>query len=71
MFGVIAATAVFFLVPRGVSLGEITVQTEHRTWNFSEHTYKLNLMAQIPIYNPNYLSVSPLIEQMHPTTTGV
>lgn len=59
IFAVIVATGTFFLVPRGVSLGEISVQTEHRTWNFSEHTYKLNLIAQIPINNPNYLSVRP------------
>ena len=58
IFAVIVATGTFFLVPRGVSLGEISVQTEHRTWNFSEHTYKLNLIAQIPVNNPNYLSVS-------------
>lgn len=59
IFAVAVAAAVFFLVPRGVSLGGITVQTEHRSWNFSEHTYKLNLIAQIPVYNPNYLSVTP------------
>lgn len=59
IFAVFAALAVFLLVPRGVSLGEITVQTEHRTWNFSQHSYQLNLMTQIPVNNPNYLSVSP------------
>lgn len=58
IFALLVAAAVFFLVPRGVSLGGITVETEHRHWNFSEHTYQLNLIAQIPVYNPNYLSVS-------------
>jgi len=58
VFALAAATAVFFLVPRGVSLGEIKVHSERMAWNISGGSYALNLKARIPIYNPNYLNVS-------------
>ena len=58
MFGLAAAAGVFFLVPRGVSLGEIKVHSERMAWNISRGSYALNLKARIPIYNPNYLNVS-------------
>ncbi len=58
VFALSAATATFFLVPRGVSMGEIKVHSERMAWNISGGSYSLNLKAQIPIYNPNYLNVS-------------
>lgn len=57
VFALSAATATFFLVPRGVTLGEIMVHSERMAWNISGGSYALNLKAQIPIYNPNYLAV--------------
>merc|ERR1712130_75822 len=38
-------------------MGEIKVHSERMAWNISGGSYSLNLKAQIPIYNPNYLNV--------------
>ena len=59
VFALSAATATFFLVPRGVSAGEIDIHSDRMSWNTSKGTYQLNLLAHIPIYNPNYLNVRP------------
>lgn len=57
VFALSAATATFFLVPRGVSLGEIDITSDRMSWNTSKGTYQLNLLARIPVYNPNYMNV--------------
>ena len=57
LFAVSAATATFFLVPRGVSVGEINIQSDHMSFNVSKGTYQLDLIAHIPVFNPNYLQV--------------
>ena len=59
LFAVSAATATFFLVPRGVSVGEINIQSDHMSFNVSKGTYQLDLIAHIPVFNPNYLQVIP------------
>jgi hypothetical protein len=57
VFALLVATGVFILVPRGLSTGEITIQSDHMSWNTSKGTYQLDLLAKIPIFNPNYLAV--------------
>ena len=51
--------ATFLLVPRGFSAGEIDIQSDHMSWNTTKGTYQLNLLARIPIKNPNFLNVRP------------
>lgn len=50
-------TAVYVCVPRGVSIGEIAMQSDTMSWNTTKRTYQLNLKACIPVYNPNFVSV--------------
>ena len=58
LFVVAAMAATFLLVPRGFSAGEIDIQSDHMSWNTTKGTYQLNLLARIPISNPNFLNVS-------------
>lgn len=37
--------------------GEISIYSDDMSWNSTKGTYQLDLLAKIPIYNPNYLSV--------------
>lgn len=60
MFAILAAVGVFLLVPRGISIGEVQLQSDHMSWNTTRGTYQLKLLAKIPIYNPNYVKVAPL-----------
>ena len=55
-----AMAATFLLVPRGFSAGEIDIQSDHMSWNTTKGTYQLNLLARIPVNNPNFLRVRPL-----------
>eukprot|EP00891_Asterochloris_glomerata_P001521 jgi/Astpho2/1521/Aster-05397 len=55
LFALSAALATFFLVPRGVSTGEIDIQSDKMSWNTTKKTYQLKLLARVPIFNPNYL----------------
>lgn len=57
LFVVAAMAATFLLVPRGFSAGEIDIQSDHMSWNTTKGTYQLNLLASIPINNPNFLNV--------------
>lgn len=57
LFALILAVAVFFLVPRGVSVGRIEVHSEFVSWNKTMRTFQLGLEAELPIFNPNYLQV--------------
>ena len=57
MFAVLAAVGVYLLVPRGVGVGEVQLQSDHMSWNTTRGTYQLKLLAKIPIYNPNYMKV--------------
>ena len=59
LFVIAAMAATFLLVPRGFSAGEIDIQSDHMSWNTTKGTYQLNLLARIPINNPNFLNVSP------------
>ena len=61
LFSVLAAVAVFLLVPRGISAGVVEIQSDHMSWNTSRGTYQLKLLAKIPIYNPNYMKVAPTV----------
>ncbi|BDA49528.1 probable transmembrane protein 106B at N-terminal half [Coccomyxa sp. Obi] len=56
LFVVAAMAATFLLVPRGFSAGEIDIQSDHMSWNTTKGTYQLNLLARIPINNPNFLN---------------
>lgn len=56
LFACAVAGAVFVAVPRGVSVGEISVKTDRMSWNTTKSTYQLKLLARVPVYNPNYLS---------------
>ncbi len=58
LFVIAAMAATFLLVPRGFSAGEIEIQSDHMSWNTTKGTYQLNLLARIPIKNPNFLNVS-------------
>lgn len=58
LFVIAAMAATFLLVPRGFSAGEIDIQSDHMSWNTTKGTYQLNLLARIPINNPNFLNVS-------------
>ena len=59
LFVIAAMAATFLLVPRGFSAGEIDIQSDHMSWNTTKGTYQLNLLARIPIKNPNFLNVRP------------
>ncbi|CAK0787577.1 hypothetical protein CVIRNUC_010799 [Coccomyxa viridis] len=56
LFVIAAMAATFLLVPRGFSAGEIDIQSDHMSWNTTKGTYQLNLLARIPIKNPNFLN---------------
>lgn len=58
MFGLVIASLVFVLVPRGVSVGEITVTTERMSWNTSKASYQLRMLVSLPVNNPNYLKAT-------------
>lgn len=66
MFAVLAAVGVFLLVPRGISVGEVELQSDHMSWNTTRGTYQLKLLAKIPIYNPNYMKVISCQHVMEP-----
>lgn len=53
-----ALSAVFVLVPRGVSAGAIDIRSTKMSFNTTTSTYRIVLLATIPIYNPNYLEVA-------------
>ena len=59
------AGIVFILVPREVTSGEIRIFSDQMSWNSTKGTYQLDLLAHVPIYNPNYLAVrfSPYMHQ--------
>ena len=40
--------------------GEISIYSDDMSWNSTKGTYELDLLAKIPIFNPNYLSVRSL-----------
>mmetsp|Transcript_131 Transcript_131/g.286 ORF Transcript_131/g.286 Transcript_131/m.286 type:complete len:254 (+) Transcript_131:98-859(+) len=53
----LSASAVFFLVPRGVSVGTIKVHSHSISFNRTQATYQIVLSTSIPVYNPNWLPV--------------
>ena len=55
LFAILAAVGVYLLVPRGIGIGEVQLQSDHMSWNTTRGTYQLKLLAKIPIYNPNYM----------------
>ena len=57
LFALALAIAVFFLVPRGVSIGKIAIHSDSMSWNKTLRTFQLSLKAEIPFKNPNYLPV--------------
>ena len=63
------AAGVFVLVPRGVNVGEIRIYSDDMSWNSTKGTYQLDLLAKVPIYNPNYLAVRQALStcQRNPT----
>lgn len=58
VFALLVAGLVFVAVPRGVSIGEISVAADRMSWNTSKASYQLRLVSSVPIYNPNYLAAS-------------
>ena len=54
----------FFLVPRGITAGDIELQSDRMSWNITRGSYQLMLRARIPIYNPNYLDAK-VVGQLH------
>ena len=59
LFTLAATCGVYFLVPRGISLGTVAIRSQEMSWNATSGTYNLVLQAEVPIYNPNYLQVGP------------
>jgi hypothetical protein len=59
LFTLAATCLVYFLVPRGISLGTVAISSQEMSWNATSGTYNLVLQAEVPIFNPNYLQVSP------------
>jgi len=45
---------VFLLVPRGVTIGEVTFTPRDWRRNSTEQSYSLTLGLEIPVNNPNY-----------------
>ena len=45
------------LNPCHLFAGEISIYSDDMSWNSTKGTYQLDLLAKIPIYNPNFLSV--------------
>ncbi|KAF8065615.1 tmem106b [Scenedesmus sp. PABB004] len=58
LLAVSAVVGVFLAVPRGVSVGTIDVHSTRMTFNATTLTYRIILQADVPVFNPNYLSVS-------------
>lgn len=54
-FAFVVGLSVFFLVPRGVTAGDIYLQSDRMSWNVTKGSYQLMLKAHIPIFNTNYL----------------
>jgi len=50
-------SCVFFLVPRGVSIGEPLITSEDFSINYTTQSVALCLEVHLPIKNPNYVSV--------------
>ena len=59
MLTVVAAGAVFCLVPRAVGAGEIAVHSNDMSWNTTRGTYSLRLQATLTLTNPNFLKAHP------------
>lgn len=57
LFTCAAICAVFFLVPRGISVGTIKVKSSTISFNTSIMSFTLLLGTTIPIYNPNFVKV--------------
>lgn len=66
LFAILAAVGVYLLVPRGISIGEVQLQSDHMSWNTTRGTYQLKLLAKIPIYNPNYVKVHCVADSQPP-----
>lgn len=47
----------FVTVPRGLSIGTIEVHSTKMTFNVTTLTYRIVLLATVPVYNPNYFPV--------------
>jgi hypothetical protein len=54
----VAALTVFVSVPRGFEVGSIGVTSPKMSFNASSLTYKIDLVAEIPCYNPNWVSAT-------------
>lgn len=58
LFALLVASTVFVTVPRGISIGEISVIADRMSWNTSKASYQLRLLTSVSMNNPNYLPVS-------------
>ncbi len=54
----VSVSAVYLTVARGVTVGTIEVVNSTIAFNTSQGTYQIVLWSQLPVYNPNYASVS-------------
>lgn len=52
-----AVVGVFLAVPRGVTVGTIHVHSTKMTFNTTTLTYRILLLASVPVFNPNYVQV--------------
>lgn len=58
LFTLAATCGVYFLVPRGISLGTVAISSQQMSWNSTTGTYQLVLQAEVPIFNPNYMQAT-------------
>jgi hypothetical protein len=54
----LAASAVFVAVPRGFEVGSIGVTSPTMAFNGTSLTYRIDLVAEIPCHNPNWVSAT-------------
>lgn len=48
----------FIFVPRGMSVGGITVASSKMIFNNTSRQYELRLAANVPVYNPNHFAAT-------------
>ena len=55
LVAIAVASAVFVMVPRSLSIGQVVVVPDAMTWDTSTSSYNVRLNVTIPIDNPNFV----------------
>lgn len=55
LFAIAVASAVFIMLPRALSIGQVVVVPDAMTWDTSTSSYNVRLNVTIPIDNPNFV----------------